>query len=200
MGKKLLLITGPQGSGNHLWSKVFQHKDVFGWEHKDYWQGHHTEPFAKVWSGELNFSDLPLKEYNVVSISCPYIWKGEDTEPDYDLFLAKAFPVFKDIKIAIISRDKNILEHQEKRVRGKITHQRFTSWYLNPDIFLSTESLMLYGVQYLKNVSDILDWPIDLNGASAAYMQDPNKKYIISAPKQELDDMVKSACEDSKND
>ena len=44
---KILVITGPQGSGNHCWSKIFStHSDVCGWEDltKQYWVGHDKEP------------------------------------------------------------------------------------------------------------------------------------------------------------
>ena len=51
--KTLAILTGPQGSGNHLWSKIFSlHHDVFGWKSllDNYWEAHRTtEPFAKCW-------------------------------------------------------------------------------------------------------------------------------------------------------
>ena len=49
--KKLLIITGPQGSGNHLWSKMFSmHPNVVGWPmFRKEWQGHHKEPFNEYW-------------------------------------------------------------------------------------------------------------------------------------------------------
>ena len=47
----LLIITGPQGSGNHLFSKLFNlHPDVYGWDMEKYWVGHHTEPFSEYWT------------------------------------------------------------------------------------------------------------------------------------------------------
>ena len=39
--KTLAVLTGPQGSGNHLWSKIFSlHEDVFGWKSllDNYWE------------------------------------------------------------------------------------------------------------------------------------------------------------------
>ena len=42
----LLIVTGPQGSGNHLFAKLFNlHPDVYGLNMTRYWQGHDTEPF-----------------------------------------------------------------------------------------------------------------------------------------------------------
>ena len=48
--RRLLILTGPQGAGNHLFSKIFAfHPMVNGWVMNDYWEGHHHEPFAKYW-------------------------------------------------------------------------------------------------------------------------------------------------------
>ena len=50
--KKLLIVTGPQGSGNHLFARLFSlHENVIGWEslHDKYWVPSDQEPFARFW-------------------------------------------------------------------------------------------------------------------------------------------------------
>ena len=50
--KKLLIITGPQGSGNHLFSRLLSlHPDVGGWDDllDEYWVPSDLEPFAEYW-------------------------------------------------------------------------------------------------------------------------------------------------------
>ena len=50
--KKLLIVTGPQGSGNHLFARLFSaHPNVKGWEslHDKYWVPSDEEPFARYW-------------------------------------------------------------------------------------------------------------------------------------------------------
>ena len=50
---KLIILTGPQGSGNHLFSKVLAlNPAVHGWQDllDEYWIGHDQEPFAKYWA------------------------------------------------------------------------------------------------------------------------------------------------------
>jgi hypothetical protein len=45
--KKLIILIGPQGSGNHLFSKCFMTSSkIGGWKEllTTYWQGHHKEP------------------------------------------------------------------------------------------------------------------------------------------------------------
>ena len=46
----MLIITGPQGAGNHMWAKIFSlHPEVFGWNTllDNYWESHRfSEPFA----------------------------------------------------------------------------------------------------------------------------------------------------------
>jgi hypothetical protein len=50
--KTILILTGPQGSGNHMWSKIFAlHPQVRGWQAllDQYWIGHDQEPWAQYW-------------------------------------------------------------------------------------------------------------------------------------------------------
>jgi hypothetical protein len=49
--KKLLIITGPQGSGNHMWSKILAlHPAVNGWSAllEEYWIPHDREPLQLI--------------------------------------------------------------------------------------------------------------------------------------------------------
>ena len=52
--KTLLILTGPQGSGNHLWSKIFAlHPDVYAWHAllHEYWIGPNIVRFAATAMG-----------------------------------------------------------------------------------------------------------------------------------------------------
>ena len=47
--KQLVIAVGPQGSGNHLYAKIFgSNSKVFAWEslQEKYWEGHDMEPFS----------------------------------------------------------------------------------------------------------------------------------------------------------
>ena len=80
MQNNLLILTGPQGSGNHLWSKVFsKHPFVNGWRMKQYWEGHHHEPFSAWWDDASLIEDTGHR-YNFTSISCPYVYKTADSQ------------------------------------------------------------------------------------------------------------------------
>ena len=78
---KLILLTGPQGSGNHMWSKLFaMHPVVTGWVMQNYWEGHHEEPFAQYWENPDKLKEFEIpenKKYFVTSISCPYFKDGK---------------------------------------------------------------------------------------------------------------------------
>ena len=77
MAKKMLILTGPQGAGNHLWSKIFSlHPEVYGWKTllENYWEAHRfSEPFAQHWRDHtlLEVFDWTQSEYYFTSISCP---------------------------------------------------------------------------------------------------------------------------------
>ena len=197
MQKKLLILTGPQGSGNHLWSKIFsKHPDVNGWRMKTYWEGHHQEPFSEWWDDPSLISETEY-QFNFTSISCPYFRDQSPQIPKYAEFIKKA-KQFYDVRLVVISRDQNILKTQQERVRGRHTAPIFLKELLSfkPDFFISTESLFLYQAKYLEYISEVLEFPI-LSEQNFQLLEDTNRKYIHSVGHQPLDDEVKLACDES---
>ena len=196
---KLLIITGPQGSGNHLFSKVFsQHPDVYGWRMKSYWEGHHEEPFSNYWRQPelLDRINWTTHKYYFTSVSCPFIKDRVPHIPKYHDFITEA-QKYADVKIAIIGRDPTILKNQQTRVRGRSTVKYFIESidYLlqyNPT-FISQELYQLYGNYYLKGLSQQLDFPIQ----PQVIHPDANKKYIMNIEEQPLDQEVNKACQNS---
>lgn len=206
--KQMLVITGPQGSGNHLFSKVFAlHEDVYGWKSllNTYWEGHHHEPFAKYWSNPnlLHDFDWEQSDYYVTSISCPYYKDGIPHIPTYSEFIDIA-EEYCDVEVAIIGRDSNILEYQQERVRGSHTTPLATETFDNIlerfDVnYLSQELLYLYKEKYLQTVERQLDFPIayfdpELDTILA---NDSNRKYIKRANEYWLDFEVHRAMRES---
>lgn len=195
MRNNLLILTGPQGSGNHLWSKIFsKHPFVNGWRMKQYWEGHHHEPFSDWWDDPSLIEDTG-HHYNFTSISCPYFRDQKACIPSYYTFIENARKIY-NVKIAVISRDQNILKTQEERVRGVKTYDKFIKQlpYLHPDFFLSTETLFLYKEAYLTHLSNILNIPVWIEGHD---LFDTNTKYVSPVPEQPLDLEVKKACDES---
>jgi hypothetical protein len=200
--KTLLIITGPQGSGNHLWSKIFAlHPDVYGWHTllHEYWIGHDQEPFADCWADpdELKEFDWGECKYFVTSVSTPYMLNGERTIPNIVRFAATALGLGIRVKIAIIGRDRNILQYQETRVRGEPTfdialaeYEKLTTW--NP-VFLSYELLHLYGDLYLQQLSDQLEFPIDYSSPQLENIlqDDTNSKYFQPVTHHPTDDLAR---------
>jgi len=83
----MLILTGPQGAGNHLWSKVLGlHPEVYGWKTllDNYWEAHRfAEPFAQHWKDHslLKQFDWTQSEYYFTSISCPLGIVGSEINP-----------------------------------------------------------------------------------------------------------------------
>lgn len=198
--KTLLILTGPQGSGNHLWSKVFSADNtVWGWKQllTSYWIPHSDEPFAMAWDCPQLLKDFDFNKYAVTSISCPYAKDGQAVEPKYTEFVNEAQRLGYCVKVAIIGRDKNVLEHQQKRVRGAVSYNRFETHLpylqsLNP-VYLSTELLYLYRKDYVRSVSKQLEFPIHIDDAilDEILIKDPNAKYFQQTEPQELDHFVR---------
>ena len=204
---RLLIITGPQGSGNHLFSKCLAvHEDVYGWKSllNTYWEGHHHEPFADAWEDpellhEFNWSQ---SQYFVTSVSCPYFKNKQAVVPNYEKFIETAKQYVDQIDVAIIGRDQTILEYQQLRVRKEHTTEialnSFKWLFKNQQCsFLSQELLALYKVDYLKQVSKQLDWPIAYLNVDEILTNDANKKYIKDVQEYWLDDEVHKAVNES---
>ncbi len=201
MIKKLLIMVGPQGAGNHLFSKVFAASDeIGGWKNllSTYWSGHHTEPFNEVWAGSrpLQMSDFDGFTYWVTSISIPYVNAGELCCPDVLAFKDQAEALGVETVIGVISRDINILEYQQTRVRGEITLPVFIEQFrrFSKVVYLSHESLCLYGQTYLDHICDEMGFP----NCPVPEMTNSNKKYISYVKQHELDIEVHRATEHSK--
>ena len=201
--KRLLIFTGPQGSGNHLWSKIFAlHPAVAGWSDllTTYWIPHDQEPFAACWRDPalLKAHDWSHKDYHVTSISCPYIDDTRWAIPDIEQFARVAQHCGLEVQIAIIGRDKNIIGFQEARVRGRPTFETAQEQYAklatwNP-VYLSYELLHLYQGSYLKQVSKQLEFPIAWDDPRLAEIlrDDTNAKYIHPVDHHWTDRLMKT--------
>ena len=144
-----------------MWAKIFAlHPAVWGWRAllQEYWIGHDQEPFAEYWrdSDLLKNFDWSVSDYFVTSISTPYMSAGQRIVPNIVRFAACAMGQGVRLKIAIVGRDRNILTHQQTRVRGAPTldtavseYQRLATW---DPVFLSYELLHLYGKNYLQQI------------------------------------------------
>jgi hypothetical protein len=199
--KKLVLIAGPQGSGNHLYSKLLAlHPDVWGWKelNETYWIVHDQEPFNKFWvNPELwKTADFGNFNYAFASISVPYVQNGVTQVPDFETFIAGAESAGWTVQVVIIGRDSNILEAQQTRLRKKVTLPmmldalKILDQY-NP-IYISHELVYLYDRAYLKSLSRLLDFPIDYDNplVKEILKENSNKKYIQYLEDTELDHLV----------
>jgi hypothetical protein len=201
--KKLLIFTGPQGSGNHLWSKIFAlHPAVAGWSAllDTYWIPHDQEPFADYWRNpeQLKNYNWSPKDYYVTSISCPYIDDTRVAIPDVVKFAETANDCGLEVQLAIIGRDQTILGFQEARVRGRSTfsiaqeqYEKLAEW--NP-VYLSYELLHLYQSSYLQQISKTLDFPIAYNNSRLTEIlkDDTNQKYIHPIDHHWTDKLMKT--------
>lgn len=97
----------------------------------------------------------------------PYIFDGETKIPDFKNFHHYATQKFDTVTYMIIGRDRNILEHQQTRVRGHHTTPRFLEqldFFMDKKhIFVSQELLYLYGIKYVNSIEQQLHIPKNIN-------------------------------------
>ena len=187
---KMLILTGPQGAGNHLWSKVLSlHPEVYGWKTllENYWEAHRfAEPFARYWRDPslLKSFDWSQSEYYFTSISLPLGIVGHDVNPiwmpDLQGFAAAVLGCEVEVKIAVVGRDQTILNNQQTRIRTQSTLPMFLEqlpkiW--NPT-FLSYELLYLYKQDYLKSLKLNIPVAWDDPSIDTILENDSNLKYI----------------------
>lgn len=197
---KMLILTGPQGAGNHLWSKIFSlHSEVYGWKTllDNYWEAHRfAEPFAKYWRDPslLKDFDWNQSDYYFTSISCPLGIHGSNTNPIWNPSIMKFADAVKacgiDLAFAVVGRDQTILNYQQTRIRTQPTLPMFLEQLKsipNPT-FLSYELLYLYRQDYLKSLK--LNIPVAWNDTKITEIleDDANGKYIHNIDHNALDD------------
>jgi hypothetical protein len=187
---KMLILTGPQGAGNHLWSKIFSlHPNVYGWKTllDNYWEAHRfSEPFAQYWKDHnlLQTFDWTQSEYYFTSISCPLGIIGSDVNPIWNPDLAGFAGAVEacgiDVEFAVVGRDQTILANQQTRIRTQSTLSLFLEQLdkISTTTFLSYELLYLYKQAYLKSLKLNIPVAWDDTRIDGILENDSNLKYI----------------------
>jgi hypothetical protein len=209
--KKLLIITGPQGSGNHLFSRLLSlHEEVNGWEelkHK-YWVPSDQEPFAEYWvyPEKLSLEQFAGSDYHVANVSCPFFFDGVRYIPKILEVAERAKSFGIDVSIAIIVRDQTINKMQQQRVRGEHTTPIAQEYYYNTLLtssfnvnFLDHEAFFLHKEHYLKWLQKILKFPVYTGPLIYKFItDDANGKYIKYVKDYWLDKEVLAGCKPSR--
>lgn len=196
-------MTGPQGSGNHLFSKVLAlNPEIQGWKDllNTYWIGHDEEPLSKFWKDPIALStfDWSSSQVFLTSISCPYIDNGEVAVPNYKDFITEA-EKYAEVKVLVIGRDQNILNYQQTRVRGNPTvhifKENLKELLSTNTLFISQELLYLYRLDYLNYIEDYLclKRTTSSDRLESILETDANAKYIQPVETHWLDEEVKLA-------
>jgi hypothetical protein len=212
--KKLLIITGPQGSGNHLFSRILSlHSDVAGWDEMldTYWVPSDQEPFAEYWVDpeKLTLEQFEGSDYHLANVSCPFFFNGTRYVPKILEVAKRAKSLGVEVEIAVIVRDQNINRVQQERVRKQHTTPIAQEYYYNtlipsefPVHFLDHEAFFLHKEHYIKWVGKILDFPVetDLEKLMQFISEDANHKYVQAIDKHWLDEVILAGCEPTRLD
>lgn len=197
--KKLLIITGPQGSGNHLFSRILSlHPDVGGWDElKDsYWIPSDQETFAEYWVNpdKLTLADFEGKDYWLANVSVPFVFDGVKQVPKIDAMASRARDLGIDVQICVIVRDQYINGLQQQRVRRERTLPVAVEYFdtLGDVHYLDHEAFFLYKDRYLKWLGKVLGFPIayDHPDLMKFIEEGPNKKYVNYVDEYWLDEQV----------
>ena len=201
--KKMIILTGPQGSGNHLWSKIFSlHPDVFGWKTllDNYWEAHRfSEPFCKYWRDPSLLKDFDWSTHNYffTSISVPLgiASAGTKWSPNVSEFAREVEKLGIETKVVVVGRDQNILYNQQIRLREESTVRHLLDQLpkMKNPVYLSYELLYLYKQEYLKSLDLGIPFAWYDNRIYDILEEDANKKYIQYVEYNPLDKCNKTA-------
>ena len=192
--KKLLIVTGPQGSGNHLFARLLSaHPNVKGWDSlKDnYWVPSDEEPFARYWvyPDELKF---PEGDYFCANVSVPFFYDGVRQTPKICEVARKAISMGVMPIIAVIVRDRNINELQQRRVGGEVTMDIALDYYKDLAVhFIDHEAFFLYKEKYLEYLGRVLEFPVTKEGIDNFITVDANHKYVYPCKEHWLDKEIR---------
>ena len=195
--KKLLILTGPQGSGNHLFARLFSlHENVIGWEslHDKYWVPSDQEPFARFWvhPEELTKEHFERGDYFCANVSVPFFFDGERQTPKIKEVAMRAFELGVMPIIAVIVRDRNINELQQVRVGGECTMDTALEYYKDMAVhFIDHEAFFLYKEKYIEYLGRILEFPVTKKGIDNFISVDANHKYVFPCKEHWLDSKIR---------
>lgn len=211
--KKLLIVTGPQGSGNHLFSRILSmHPDVSGWEQMltEYWVPSDQEPFAEYWvdPNKLTAEVFEGKDYHMANVSCPFFFDGTRHVPKILEVAERARSFGVEVAIAIVVRDQNINQLQQLRVRQEHTTPIAQDYYYNhlipsdfPVHFLDHEAFFLHKEHYIRWVGKILDFPVETDPTKLMKFisEDANHKYVKYVDNHWLDEVILAGCQPTRD-
>lgn len=200
--KHLLIITGPQGSGNHLFARIFsQHEQVQGWKSllNQYWVPSDEEPFAEYWVNpeKLTAEYFDSADYFVANVSAPFFYDGVRQMPKIRELAARVEALGIKVTIAIVSRDININCLQQQRVGAEETLGLAVKHY-QPMLqhfrchFISHETFFVWGHRYIEYLGRELDFPVDSSKCLQFIDKNPNEKYVHSIDNYWLDDDIRA--------
>ena len=201
--KRLLILTGPQGSGNHLLSRVFSwHPEVRGWDalKTNYWVPSDQEPFAEFWvyPDRLTPENFEGSEYFFANVSAPFFYNGVRQLPKIHEVAQRAQDFGVEVVIGIVVRDKNINWLQQERVGGEVTWAQAMHYYRQNLLqnfechFISNETLFAWNYDYLLYLGRLLKFPVDIERGMDMVDTNPNRKYIKVVEAHWLDDEIRA--------
>ena len=200
--KKLIIVTGPQGTGNHLFGRLLSiHDDVGGWKElmDNYWVPSDQEPFADFWvdPDKLSIADFEGYDYWLANVSVPFVYDGVKQIPKIVEFVQQVQHMGIDVQVCVIVRDQYINALQQQRVRKETTLPIAVDYFEKlldvdcPVHYVDHEAFFLYKHKYLDWLSKILDFPIATDDRINQFVDEgANKKYVKYVEEYWLDKQV----------
>jgi len=193
--RKLLIVAGPQGSGNHIFARILSaHPKVHGWDalKDNYWVPSDEEPFAEYWVHPDKLSFPADKDFFCANVSVPFFYDGVRQTPKIKEVAYKAISMGVLPIIALIVRDRNINELQQKRVGGEVTMDTALDYFKDITChFIDHEALFLWKEKYVEYLGRLLEFPVTTESIDNFITVDANHKYVVPIKEHWLDKEIR---------
>ena len=149
------------------------------------------EPFAKFWvhPEELTF---PEGEFFCANVSVPFFYDGVRQVPKIKEVAQKAMSLGVQPIIALIVRDRNINELQQKRVGGEVTMDTALEYFKDLTChFIDHEAFFLWKEKYIEYLGRILEFPVTTENIDNFITVDANHKYVFPVQEHWLDKSIR---------
>ena len=122
----------------------------------------------------------------------PFFYDGIRQVPKIKEVAYKAISLGVQPIIALIVRDRNINELQQKRVGGEVTMDTALEYFRDLTChFIDHEAFFLWKEKYIEYLGRVLEFPVTKKGIDNFISVDANHKYVFPCKEHWLDSKIR---------
>ena len=135
---------------------------------------------------------FPPGKFFCANVSVPFFYDGVRQVPKIKEVARKAISLGVQPIIALIVRDRNINELQQKRVGGEVTMDTALEYFKDITChFIDHEAFFLWKEKYIEYLGRLFEFPVTTEGINNFVTVDANHKYVVPIKEHWLDNEIR---------